>query len=65
MQKFYLLIVSIFGLLIINMALAAVFNFFDIKKEYYNEYMNWINMMIIFVVILPEERGIMINKLTE
>ena len=63
MQKFYLLIVAIFGLVILNMALTAVFYFFDIKKEYYNEYMNWVNMMIIFVVILPDNRGELLNKL--
>ena len=63
MQKFYLLIVAIFGLIILNMALTAVFYFFDIKREYYNEYMNWVNMMIIFVVILPDNRGELLNKL--
>ena len=38
MQKFYSLIVAIFGLAILNTALAAVFHFFDIQREYYNEY---------------------------
>lgn len=63
MQKFYSLIVAIFGLAILNTALAAVFYFFDIQREYYNEYMNWVNMMIIFVVILPDTRGELLNKL--
>ena len=63
MQKLYLLIIAIFGLIILNMALAAVFYFFDIKREYYNEYMNCVNMMIIFVVILPDNRGELLNKL--
>ena len=63
MQKFYSLIVAIFGLAILNTALAAVFHFFDIQREYYNEYMNWINVMIIFVVVLPDNRGELLNKL--
>ena len=63
MQKFYNLIIAIFGLAILNAALVAVFHFFDISREYYNEYMNWVNMLIIFVVVLPDNRGELLNKL--
>lgn len=60
-----LAILVIFGLSIMNVSLRILFDFFDIKKELYVEYLNWVNMIIIFVVILPSERGNLIERLTK
>lgn len=59
-----LAILVIFGLSIMNVSLRILFDFFDIKRELYVEYLNWVNMIIIFVVILPAERGNLIERLT-
>ena len=63
MQKIFQLLGAILGLFIFNSALSIMFNFYDIKKEFYNEYMNWINVMIIFIIILPDNRGNIISAL--
>ena len=60
-----LAILVIFGLSIMNVSLRILFDFFDIKRELYVEYLNWVNMIIIFVVILPSERGNLIERLTK
>ena len=63
MQKIFQLLAALLGLVFFNSALAVMFSFYDIKKEFYNEYMNWINVMIIFIIILPDNRGNIISSL--
>ena len=63
MQKIFQLLAAILGLLFFNSALSVMFAFYDIKKEFYSEYMNWINVMIIFIIILPDNRGNIISSL--
>tara|TARA_Y100000816_G_scaffold88420_1_gene60920 strand:+ start:3948 stop:4145 length:198 start_codon:yes stop_codon:yes gene_type:complete len=65
MSKLFQLLGAILGLLFFNSALGIMFNFYDIKKEFYNEYMNWINAMIIFAIILPDNRGKIIQSLLD
>ena len=65
MSKLFQLLGAILGLLFFNSALAIMFDFYDIKKEFYNEYMNWINVMIIFAIILPDNRGKIIQNLLD
>lgn len=65
MSKLFQLLGAILGLLFFNSALAIMFNFYDIKREFYNEYMNWINIMIIFAIILPDNRGKLIQNLLD
>ena len=65
MSKLFQLLGAILGLLFFNSALAIMFNFYDIKLEFYNEYMNWINIMIIFAIILPDNRGKLIQNLLD
>tara|TARA_Y100001935_G_C17105610_1_gene408207 strand:- start:162 stop:368 length:207 start_codon:yes stop_codon:yes gene_type:complete len=64
MNTITLAILILFGLSIMNVSLRILFDFFDIKRELYVEYLNWVNMIIIFVVILPTERGNLIKRLT-
>lgn len=63
MQKIFQLLAALLGLVFFNSALSVMFSFYDIKKEFYNEYMNWINVMIIFIIILPDNRGNIISSL--
>ena len=64
MNTVTLAILVVFGLSIMNVSLRILFDFFDIKREMYTEYLNWVNMIIIFVIILPNNRGDLIRKLT-
>ena len=63
MNTITLAILVVFGLSIMNISLRILFDFFDIKREMYVEYLNWINMLIIFVVILPSSRGDLIDRI--
>jgi hypothetical protein len=64
MNTIVLAILVIFGLSIMNVSLRILFDFFDVKREMYSEYLNWVNMLIIFIIILPGSRGDLINNLT-
>ena len=63
MNKFFQLIAAVICLAIFNMSLIMLFTFFDIKREFYNEYMNWINVLIIFIVVLPSDRGLLMESI--
>ena len=65
MSKLFQLLAAIMCLFFFNSALGIMFTFYDIKREFYNEYMNWINIMIIFAIVLPNNRGNIIEKLLE
>ena len=65
MNTITLAILVVFGLSIMNISLRILFDFFDIKREMYVEYLNWINMLIIFVVILPSSRGDLIDRIVD
>jgi len=64
MNTIVLAILVLFGLSIMNVSLRILFDFFDVKREMYSEYLNWVNMLIIFIIILPGNRGDLINNLT-
>jgi hypothetical protein len=63
MNTITLAILVVFGLSIMNISLRILFDFFDIKREMYSEYLNWVNMLILFVIILPSNRGELISSL--
>ena len=63
MNTITLAILVVFGLSIMNISLRILFDFFDIKREMYSEYLNWVNMLILFVIILPSNRGELITSL--
>lgn len=63
MNTITLAILVVFGLSIMNISLRILFDFFDIKREMYSEYLNWVNMLILFVIILPSNRGELIDSL--
>lgn len=63
MNTITLAILVVFGLSIMNVSLRILFDFFDIKREMYSEYLNWVNMLILFVIILPSNRGELIKSL--
>ena len=63
MNTITLAILVVFGLSIMNISLRILFDFFDIKREMYSEYLNWVNMLILFVIILPSNRGELIKNL--
>ena len=63
MNTITLAILVVFGLSIMNISLRILFDFFDIKREMYSEYLNWVNMLILFVIILPSNRGELIKSL--
>lgn len=63
MNTITLAILVVFGLSIMNVSLRILFDFFDIKREMYSEYLNWVNMLILFVIILPSNRGELISSL--
>jgi hypothetical protein len=63
MNKFLQVLLAVFCLVLINSTLIMLFSFFDIKRELYNEYMNWFNMIVILVIVLPDTREQVINKL--
>ena len=65
MSKLFQLLGAILGLLFFNSALSIMFEFYDIKREFYNEYMNWINVMVIFAILLPDNRGKLIESLLD
>lgn len=65
MDKGTLAILVFFGLSIMNVSLKILFDFFDIKREMYSEYLNWVNMLIFFIIILPNNRGMLISRLVE
>ena len=64
MNTVTLAILVVFGLSIMNVSLRILFDFFDIIREMYTEYLNWVNMIIIFVIILPNNRGYLIRNLS-
>ena len=63
MNTITLAILVVFGLSIMNISLRILFDFFDIKREMYSEYLNWVNMLILFIIILPSNRGELITSL--
>ena len=63
MNKFFQIIAAVICLAIFNMSLIMLFNFFDIKREYYNEYMNWTNVLIVLIVLLPPDRGLLMESI--
>ena len=54
--SYYTFLFTILGVSLMNVSIRILFDFFDIKKEMYNEYLNWVNMIIFFILILPNER---------
>ena len=63
MNKFLQVLLAVFCLVLINSTLIMLFSFFDIKRELYNEYMNWTNVLIVLIVLLPPDRGLLMESI--
>jgi len=57
------LIVAIIVLTIINTALRLAFDFFEIKPALYVDYLGFADLMIVFIAVLPDKQGLIIEKI--
>ena len=57
MNKLSIIAMSIIVLVIIDMILMNVFNFLAISATAYGNYLIWLNVIVLFMAILPTEVG--------